>query len=194
MLVTSKELFAIALKKKFAIPATNFVDQTTLRAYLSVAEQRQLPLIVSFAQAHNEILPLEEAFILGRYYAEKASVPVVLHLDHGEDIDFVKQAVDLGFTSVMIDASQDTYEENVMKTREIINYARPRGVVVEAEIGHVGSGDNYENHSIAARYRFFRCGDAKDEWYGSCKIIDGVKEAAARHFCHSLPRICRRSI
>ncbi|MFD1610092.1 class II fructose-bisphosphate aldolase [Oceanobacillus luteolus] len=149
MLVTSKELFAIALKKKFAIPATNFVDQTTLRAYLSVAEQRQLPLIVSFAQAHNEILPLEEAFILGKYYAEKASVPVVLHLDHGEDIDFVKQAVDFGFTSVMIDASQDTYEENVMKTREIINYARPRGVVVEAEIGHVGSGDNYENHEIS---------------------------------------------
>lgn len=147
MLVTSKELFDIALKKRFAIPATNFVDQNTLRAYIAVAEKRQLPLIISFAQAHHEVMCLEEASILGRYYAKNASVPVVLHLDHGEDIDFVKNAVDLGFTSVMIDASQDSFEENVRKTKEIVSYAHAKKVVVEAEIGHVGSGDNYEHHA-----------------------------------------------
>jgi len=146
MLVTSKELFDIALKKRFAIPSTNFVDQNTLRAYISVAENRQLPLIVSFAQAHNEVMSLEEASMLGKYYAQNAGVPVVLHLDHGQDIDFIKRAVDLGFTSVMIDASQDSFDDNVSKTKEVIDYARPRGVVVEAEIGHVGSGENYENH------------------------------------------------
>ncbi len=146
MLVTSKELFDIALKKRFAIPATNFVDQNTLRAYMTVAEKRQLPLIISFAQAHHEVMSLEEASLLGKHYAHHASVPVVLHLDHGQDIDFVKRAVDLGFTSVMIDASQDPFEENVRKTKEIIEYAHPRGVVVEAEIGHVGAGENYENH------------------------------------------------
>ncbi|GIN19460.1 class II fructose-bisphosphate aldolase [Siminovitchia fordii] len=146
MLVTSKELFDIALKKRFAIPATNFVDQNTLRAYMTVAEKRQLPLIISFAQAHSEVMSLEEASLLGKHYAHHASVPVVLHLDHGQDIDFVKRAVDLGFTSVMIDASQDPFEENVRKTKEIIEYAHPRGVVVEAEIGHVGAGENYENH------------------------------------------------
>lgn len=146
MLVTSKELFEIALKNDFAIPATNFVDQNTIRAYVAVAERRKLPLIISFAQAHDEVMCLDEAALLGKYYAENANVPIVLHLDHGEDIDFVKRAVDLGFTSVMIDASQDPFEENVRKTKEIIAYARPRGVVVEAEIGHVGSGENYENH------------------------------------------------
>src|SRR5699024_8031762 len=81
----------------------------------------------------------------GRYYAEKASTPVVLHLDHGEDIEFVKRAVDLGFSSVMIDASTDVLEDNIKKTKEIVGYAHHKNVVVEAEIGHVGSGENYEN-------------------------------------------------
>ncbi|MCR1899097.1 class II fructose-bisphosphate aldolase [Irregularibacter muris] len=146
MLVSSKELFIIALRKKFAIPATNFVDQNTLRAYISVAESRQLPLIIAFAQAHEEVMSLEEASLFGRYYAQKSSVPIVLHLDHGQNIDFIKRAIDLGFSSVMIDASQDFLAENIRKTKDIIDYAHAKGVVVEAEIGHVGSGDNYENH------------------------------------------------
>ncbi|KOP83097.1 fructose-bisphosphate aldolase [Bacillus sp. FJAT-21945] len=145
MLVTSKKLFEIALNKRFAIPATNFVDQNTLRAYISVAENKRFPLIISFAQAHHEVMCLEEAALLGKFYAEKAKVPIVLHLDHGQEIEFVKQAVDLGFTSVMIDASKDTLEDNIAKTKEVIAYARQKGVVVEAEIGHVGSGENYED-------------------------------------------------
>ncbi|MEI3598662.1 MULTISPECIES: class II fructose-bisphosphate aldolase [unclassified Oceanobacillus] len=146
MLVTSKKLFRIAQRKKFAIPAVNFIDQYTLRAYIGVAEKLQLPIIVSFAQAHHEIMDLEEAALLGKYYTKLSEVPVVLHLDHGEDVAFVKRAIDLGFSSVMIDASQDSFEENVRKTKEVIAYAQVHDVVVEAEIGHVGSGDNYENH------------------------------------------------
>ncbi|MDQ0177273.1 class II fructose-bisphosphate aldolase [Bacillus chungangensis] len=168
MLVTSKELFDIASKKKFAIPATNFVDQNTLRAYIKVAEKRQLPLIIAFAQAHHDVMSLEEAALLGRYYAENASVPVVLHLDHGQDIEFIKRAIDLGFTSVMIDASQDPFEENVYKTNDIINYAHPRGVVVEAEIGHVGSGDNYENHEHSESF-YTTVEDAK-HFYEKTKV------------------------
>ncbi|MFD1414449.1 class II fructose-bisphosphate aldolase [Oceanobacillus jeddahense] len=147
MLVHSKNLFEIAQKKKFAIPAANFIDQYTLRAYMDVAEKLNVPIIVSFAQAHHEVMDVEEAALLGKYYAKHARVPVVLHLDHGEDTAFVKRAVDLGFSSVMIDASQDSFEENVQKTKEIIDYAHSQDVVVEAEIGHVGSGDNYENHA-----------------------------------------------
>lgn len=160
MLVTSKQLFDIALKENFAIPATNFVDQNTLRAYIAVAEKRNLPLIIAFAQAHDDVMPLEEASILGKYYAKKANVPIVLHLDHGQDIEFVKRAVDLGFSSVMIDASEDPFEENVRKTKEIITYAHPKGVVVEAEIGHVGSGDNYENHEHSESF-YTTVADAK---------------------------------
>lgn len=145
MLVSSKELFNLALKNKFAIPATNFMNRSTVKSYIAASEKLNVPTIIQFAQAHNEVMDLEEAAILGRYYAEKASTPVVLHLDHGEDIEFVKRAVDLGFSSVMIDASTDELEENIKKTKEIVEYAHHKNVVVEAEIGHVGSGENYEN-------------------------------------------------
>ena len=81
---------------------------------------------------------MEDAALVGKKYAEEAKVPVVLHLDHGTTPEVIKKAIDLGFSSVMIDASQDTFEENVRKTKDIIDYAHPKGVVVEAEIGHVG--------------------------------------------------------
>ena len=78
--------------------------------------------------------------------AEEVSVPVVLHLDHGTDIAFIKEAIELGFTSVMIDASMMDFDTNVKMTKEVVEYAHARNVTVEAEIGHVGSGENYENH------------------------------------------------
>lgn len=90
----------------------------------------------------GERITLEDAALLGGKYAREASVPVVLHLDHGATPEVIKKAIDLGFSSVMIDASMDSFEENVRRTREVIDYAHPRGVVVEAEIGHVGVGHN----------------------------------------------------
>ncbi|MCA5012942.1 MULTISPECIES: class II fructose-bisphosphate aldolase [unclassified Enterococcus] len=146
MLVTSKELFKQAQENHYAIPAANFFDLDSARAYTAVANQMNKPLILAFAQAHLEMMSLEEAALVGKYLAKKAAVPVVLHLDHGQDENIIKQAIDLGFTSVMIDASQDSFEENVRRTKAIVDYAHAREVVVEAEIGFVGSGVNYENH------------------------------------------------
>lgn len=146
MIVDSKEIFKIAQKNKFAIPAANFVDINTITSYIKIAEKLKLPIILAYAQAHSDVLPLEEAYLLGSYYGEKASVPVILHLDHGEDIEFVKEAIDYGFKSVMIDASEDPLEENIQKTKEIVSYAKFKNVRVEAEIGHVGAGENYEEH------------------------------------------------
>lgn len=150
MLVTSKELFKKAQEGKFAIPAPNFIDLESLRWHVETAERHNLPLILALAEAHiGENITLEDAALVGKKYAEEAKVPVVLHLDHGTTPEVIKKAIDLGFSSVMIDASQDTFEENVSKTKEIIDYAHPKGVVVEAEIGHVGAGENYENHETS---------------------------------------------
>lgn len=124
----------------------NFFDLRSASAYLEVAEALNKPLILAFAQAHMDQFDLEDAAMIGRYLAKKASVPVALHLDHGTDETIIKQAIDLGFTSVMIDASQEKIEENIMKTKAIVAFARPREVAVEAELGHVGAGDNYEDH------------------------------------------------
>ncbi|MGX7195808.1 class II fructose-bisphosphate aldolase [Enterococcus olivae] len=146
MLVTSKELFHQAQTNNYAIPAPNFIDVESMKAYLEVAEELQVPIILALAESHLDLISLEEAALNGKYFAEKASVPVVLHLDHGMTPEVIKKAVDLGFTSVMIDASQEEFQVNVDRTKEIIAYAHAKGVVVEAEIGHVGSGENYENH------------------------------------------------
>lgn len=144
MLVSSKELYKAARKGNFAIPATNFVDQNSAKAYISVAEKLNLPLILAYAEAHEKFLSYDDALCLGKYYAENAKVPVVLHLDHGTTKELILRAIDDGFKSVMIDASMDSFEENVRRTREIVEYAHLRGVVVEAEIGHVGGGDEYK--------------------------------------------------
>ncbi|QCT72173.1 class II fructose-bisphosphate aldolase [Eubacterium maltosivorans] len=147
MLVTSKEMFEKAREGGYAIPAPNFIDLESLRWHVETAEKLNVPLILPLAEAHiGENITLEDAALVGKKYAAAAKVPVALHLDHGTDPEIIKKAVDMGFTSVMIDASMESFEENVRRTKEIIAYAHARGAVVEAEIGHVGAGENYENH------------------------------------------------
>lgn len=146
MIVTSTKLFLDAQKHNYAIPATNFIDLDMARIFVQTAEELKKPLILPFAQAHQEVLPLEEAALIGKYFAKKSSVPIVLHLDHGEDLSFIEKAIELGFSSVMIDASKESLEENVRRTKEVVECAHKKGIVVEAEIGHVGSGTNYESH------------------------------------------------
>ena len=141
MLVTTKEMFERSRKYHYAIVAPDYWDSNSCRTYVETAEELGVPVILSFAQAHSEMLSIEEAFVLGKYYGERASVPVAVHLDHGLDVETVKKAVDIGYTSVMIDASSQPYEVNVARTKEVVDYAHAHGVVVEAELGHVGSGD-----------------------------------------------------
>jgi len=140
MLITSKKIFQETRKRRFAIPAVNFFDQLSIKAYTEVAEELNLPIILEYAESHGNYLSLDEAGVLGNFYGEQVKVPVVLHLDHGSNVGLIKRAIDMGFTSVMIDASQESLEKNIEKTKEIIAYAHPRGVTVEAEIGHVGTG------------------------------------------------------
>ena len=140
MLVSPERLLNIAKKEHFAIPSANFVDEISAKAHIEVVEEMNLPLILSFAQVHTKYQTLEEAANIGKYYANKAKVPVILHLDHGENIDFIKRAIALGFTSVMIDASNETLEENIRITKAVVDYAHEHDVWVEAEIGHVGTG------------------------------------------------------
>lgn len=148
MLVSTKELFKIAQKEGFAIPAPNFYNFDSAKAYIDVAEKLSKPLILAFAEVHLEMIDLEDAATIGKYLAKKANVPVALHLDHGMTPSVIKRAIDLGFTSVMIDASSKPFEENVAMTKDIVEYAHKKGVVVEAEIGYVGSGVNYEDHEV----------------------------------------------
>ncbi|WP_313577682.1 class II fructose-bisphosphate aldolase [Lacrimispora sp.] len=145
MIVNSKELFKTARKRDYAYPAPNYVDQLSASSYIAVAEKLNLPVILAYAEAHQKYLSFDEAVEIGLYYAKKAKVPVALHLDHGQTKELIFEAINRGFKSVMIDASSQRFEENVRQTREIVAYAHERGAVVEAEIGHVGGGDEYKD-------------------------------------------------
>lgn len=148
MLVTTREMFAKAKEGNYAIPSPDYFDSNSCRAYVRTAEKLHQPTIISYAQAHSEMLNVEEAAMIGLYYAKHASVEVALHLDHGTTKEVIFKAIDLGFSSVMIDASMESFENNVSRTKEVVEYAHKHGVTVEAEIGHVGSGENYENHDV----------------------------------------------
>lgn len=152
MIVTSKELFKVAKQKHFAFPAPNYVDQNSAAAHIAVAEKLGLPVILAFAEAHQSFLSFDEAVAIGKFYAEQAKVPVVLHLDHGQTKETIFRAIDEGFRSVMIDASAQSFEDNVRHTCEIVKYAHLRGAVVEAEIGHVGGGDETKGDDAGSIY------------------------------------------
>lgn len=144
MLVNTKEMLSEANESNYAIPSPDFCNLNMVRSYIEVAEKLGKPTILAYSESMQSVLSMEDAYLIGKYYAQKASVPVALHIDHGKSIEFVKKAIDMGFTSVMIDASSDDFSENVRKTKEIVEYAHPHGISVEAEIGHVGAGVNYE--------------------------------------------------
>ena len=151
MLVNSKELFKKAQQGHYAIPSANVLDMESIKYHVGVAQELGLPLIVGVAEAHlGDNLTLEDAALVGKKYADAASVPVVLHLDHGMSVETCKKAIDLGFTSVMIDASMKNFEEYVAITKEVVEYAKAKDVSVEAEIGHVAS--NFDENDTDALY------------------------------------------
>lgn len=145
MIITSKQILNDARNGKFAFPHFNFWDSNSIRAEIAAAEHKNLPVLIAWAQKHSSEISIQDALELGRYYGSKANVPVVLHLDHGMDPDIVKWGASHGFSSVMIDASAEKYEDNVKITRDVVEYSHRLGVVVEAEIGHVGTNSTKDD-------------------------------------------------
>lgn len=158
MLVTLKELLDQAKEEKKAVGAFNGTTLEAIRGIIQAAEELDTPVILQHAQSHDDIIDLEEIGPIMLYYAERAKVPVALHLDHGSSFERCVQALRLGFTSVMYDASAKSFKENVEETKEIVKIAHAVGASVEAELGHIftsevvhGEGgesdskDDYEN-------------------------------------------------
>lgn len=147
MLVGMKELLSVAQKNHFAVGAFNICDSLLMETVIGAAEKNNSPLII-------ELAPPEVEFVGNPFFKyvieriERSSIPVVLHLDHGKTFEQVKNAVECGFTSVMIDGSLLPYDENVKLTKEVVEYCHPLGVPVEAEIGTIGTleHDNAEGN------------------------------------------------
>ena len=141
MLVTMKEILDHAKKGGYGVTAPNVQSEDTVRAVLEVAEEYHAPMIVDVNAFIHTDLPWFIHMI--RDLAEKVSVPVAINLDHGKSYEDIMLAINSGFTSIMVDRSSLSYEENVEQTKEVVKMCRPLGISVEAELGHVGMGNNY---------------------------------------------------
>ena len=99
MLVTSKEILLKAKSEGYAVVAPDFIDLDSARVFVETAQRLGKPIILSYAQAHSEIISLEEAASIGKLVAKSVDVPIVLHLDHGTDEDVIRKAISLGFNN-----------------------------------------------------------------------------------------------
>ena len=135
MLVGLKEITAEAKKRGIAVGNFNTPNLECLIAVLDAAEELDVPIIIAHAQCHEDVAPLDKIGPVMVELAKRSKVKVCVHLDHGEDFEYCKRAIALGFTSIMIDFSTLPYEENLKGTAEVVEYAHAHGVDVEAELG-----------------------------------------------------------
>lgn len=141
MLVNLKTILKIAEANKIAIGSFNTPNFESIKAVIGAAEELNQPVIIMHAQIHEEmnLCKMEEIVPLMLFMADKAKVPVCVHLDHGTDLSYVKKGLDIGFTSVMYDGSEKSTEENTANTCVITSLAKKMDVSVEAEVGSMGS-------------------------------------------------------
>ncbi|MDR2648966.1 MAG: class II fructose-bisphosphate aldolase [Clostridiales bacterium] len=142
-LVTLNDVLPQGREKGYAVGAYDFMSITMMLGIMDAAEETKTPIILQFPDvpAMAELDVLAPAMLAA---AKKSSVPVVVHLDHGKSFDVVKKCVAAGFSSVMIDASTEPYEENARLTKAVVDYCKPLGIPVEGELGHVGQGSEYD--------------------------------------------------
>jgi len=138
LLATGRQVLQKANKGNYAVGAFNINNMEFLQAIVSAAEKMKSPVMIATSEGAIKYAGL--CLLKNMVYcaAENAKVPVVLHLDHGRDMDVIKKCIDIGYTSVMIDASHLEYDANIKTTKQVVQWACRKGVSVEAELGTIG--------------------------------------------------------
>jgi fructose-bisphosphate aldolase class II len=138
-LVTTKKMFQMAYKNEYAIGAFNVNNMEITQGIVDAIVEEQAPLILQISKGAREYAKMSYLrAIIDVAVKENPQIPICMHLDHGDTFELCKQCVDDGFSSVMIDASHQSFEDNVKLTKEVVKYAHAHGVVVEAELGQLG--------------------------------------------------------
>ena len=137
-IVNAKEILIKATEEKYAVGAFNISNLILFEAIVEVHIDKKAPLIIQTSVTPSKFLEREVIVAIYRTLAESAPIPICLHLDHCRDIDYCRQCADAGYTNIMIDASKESYEENVRQTMEVVDYCHGLGdVSVEGELGLV---------------------------------------------------------
>ncbi|MBR2926404.1 MAG: class II fructose-bisphosphate aldolase [Clostridia bacterium] len=149
MIVNLDAVLKDAQKNHYAVGLFNTTDTDMLEAAIAAAEELRSPIVIGTAEV---LLPFGELKLIAPSIiaaAKRATVPVVVHYDHGLTFDRCMEALQLGFSSVMFDGSVNPYEENIKQTREIVKIAHSFGATVEGEIGHVGQAAAGDDHDVS---------------------------------------------
>ena len=146
MLITLKNILKMAESKDMAIAAFNVTSLEGVLAVIEAAEDEDTPVILQFANAaHSKYISLEDIGRVMVAFADKSKVPVCVHLDHGNNFDEIKRALDLGFTSIMYDGSELSLKQNIANTKYAKILADEYGASIEAELGSMGTEGENEN-------------------------------------------------
>ncbi len=153
-LVNSKKMFETAYKNGFAIGAFNVNNMEIVQGITEACQEEKAPVILQVSKGarayanHTYLVKLVEAAV-----QECPDIPVVLHLDHGPDFETCKACIDGGFTSVMIDGSSHSFEDNIALTKKVVEYAHDHGVVVEGELGTLAGIEDEVSHAVGSYTR-----------------------------------------
>jgi len=138
-LVTTKKMFEMAYKNGYAVGAFNVNNMEITQGIIAAIAEEKAPLILQVSKGARKYASISYLnAIINVAVKENPDIPIVTHLDHGDNFETCKQFVDDGFTSVMYDGSKLPFEENIKVTKEVVKYAHDKGVVVEAELGQLG--------------------------------------------------------
>ncbi len=141
-LVTSKEMLNNAQKGQYAVGAFNAENMEMVKAIIGAAEELQAPVMIQTTPSTIKYGTVETFYAMVAAEAKKASVPVCLHLDHGNSFELAVQAMQAGYTSVMIDGSHEDFEGNIEVSKKVADVANALGIPVEAELGKVGGKED----------------------------------------------------
>lgn len=152
-LVTTKEMFEKSMKEGFAIGAFNINNMEILQGIVDAAQRQNSPVILQASSGAIKYARIKYLMKMVEAAVEETTIPIAIHLDHGADFEACKMCIDNGFTSVMIDGSKYSFEENIEITKKVVEYAHERRVVVEAELGQLaGIEDDVSVSEADAKY------------------------------------------
>ena len=146
-LVTTKEMFEKSMEEGFAIGAFNINNMEIIQGIVDAAQKQNSPVILQASSGAIKYARIKYLMKMVEAAVEETNIPIAIHLDHGPDFETCKMCIDNGFTSVMIDGSKYSFEENVSLTKKVVDYAHERGVVVEAELGQLAGIEDDVNVS-----------------------------------------------
>lgn len=148
MITTGKKVLEKARKGKYGVPHFNISNLETIQAVFNVCTRLNAPALMSTSESAIKYMTIPTIVSLFETYAKRTKTDFVLHLDHGKDMKIIKQCIDSGYTSVMIDASHEKFKKNIQITRKVVDWAKPKKISVEAELGTIGGKEDYVKGNI----------------------------------------------